>query len=248
MERIKRTKTLLEIRNTMSSILCGTLENSCPKELIPFIEALLKIMESNSTHVVNLTQLKYIAKEYSTATLSDTRLTEEAVKSGLFISHGYNNLSLNPRFQVDLPFLLGKSSAYTRFLRSFYFPPESPSHGLRDKLRIGVALFNAGFYFECHEYLEGVWKREQKDARLFAKSLIHLAVGMYHLEYGNTKGFTNYIVRAKEGLKRFKPRFCGVDVERLLSSIESVLTEAEGKGFTSMEHILYRITVDLGEY
>jgi predicted metal-dependent hydrolase len=197
--------------------------------------------------VVNLSQLNYIPEEGgSPATSYPAQLVEEALKRGLFISYGENSLSLSPLFQADFPFLRGKSGAYTRFLRSFSIPKETHCPELRRRLEIAAALFNEGFYFECHEYLEGVWKSERGEARLFVKSLIHLAVGMYHLEYGNRKGFTNYLIRAKEELKGFQPRFCGIEVERLLLRIERVLSEAEGKDFTSIAQMPYGITIDLG--
>ena len=47
-------------------------------------------------------------------------------------------------------------------------------------LERGIALFNRGEYFDCHEVLEEVWTSERGRRRLFLQSLIHVAVGFYH--------------------------------------------------------------------
>jgi len=55
-------------------------------------------------------------------------------------------------------------------------------------LERGIALFNHGEYFACHEVLEQAWTTERGPRRLFLQSMIHMAVGFHHHQRGNPPG------------------------------------------------------------
>ena len=76
----------------------------------------------------------------------------------------------------------------------------------------GVAEFNAGFYFECHDTLEDLWSGLRGPARDFFQGLIQVSVGFYHLGGGNLRGAESMFARA---LRRFEPypdRYFGFDL------------------------------------
>jgi hypothetical protein len=52
----------------------------------------------------------------------------------------------------------------------------------------GIALFNAGRYFDAHEVWEEIWLRASGDTKVFYQMLIQSAVGLHHYERGNARG------------------------------------------------------------
>jgi predicted metal-dependent hydrolase len=76
----------------------------------------------------------------------------------------------------------------------------------------GVAQFNAGHYFECHDTLEDMWTGIRGPSRDFFQALIQVSVAFYHLTNGNLAGADSMLRRA---LKRFEPypgRYFGFDL------------------------------------
>ena len=76
----------------------------------------------------------------------------------------------------------------------------------------GVAEFNDGLYFECHDTLEEMWAGLRGPARDFFQGLIQVSVAFYHLGGGNLPGARSMLGRA---LKRFEPypdRYFGFDL------------------------------------
>ena len=55
---------------------------------------------------------------------------------------------------------------------------ESPEL-LRERLLRGVALFNAGKFWEAHEAWEDAWREEEGDTRVFLQGLIQIAAGYF---------------------------------------------------------------------
>jgi predicted metal-dependent hydrolase len=84
----------------------------------------------------------------------------------------------------------------------------------------GIEEFNAGQYFECHDTLEAVWSETNGQDKLFLQGLIQTSIGFYHLLNGNTKGAKSMFGKALAKLYAYKPQYGGLDVERLVQSIE----------------------------
>ena len=55
-------------------------------------------------------------------------------------------------------------------------------------VRDGVALYNAGRFWEAHEALEAVWRAATGPDRVLWQGLIQAAAAMLHRERGNTHG------------------------------------------------------------
>lgn len=75
-------------------------------------------------------------------------------------------------------------------------------------------------YFEAHEVLEGYWHSDRID---FYKGLIQLAVGLYHLNSGNTAGFRQLLTRARQLLTPYAPEFRAMNVARVLDYVDDCL-------------------------
>jgi hypothetical protein len=65
----------------------------------------------------------------------------------------------------------------------------------------GLALFNRGQYFACHEVWEAVWLRNTGAEKLFYQGLIQAAVAILHAERGNPRGAASTWRKARAKLE-----------------------------------------------
>jgi hypothetical protein len=91
----------------------------------------------------------------------------------------------------------------------------------------GIALFNHGEFFECHEVLEEAWTPERGPRRLFLQSLIHMAVGFYHNTRGNQVGAVRQLRKGLRKLAPYLPICERVDTARLEGEVLEVLRAIE---------------------
>jgi hypothetical protein len=91
----------------------------------------------------------------------------------------------------------------------------------------GIELFNRHRFFECHEVWEEAWTPERGPNRLFLQSLIHLAVGLYHAERGNSPGAVRQLRKGLRKLSAYLPSHEGVDTARLHSDALASLQHIE---------------------
>ena len=87
-----------------------------------------------------------------------------------------------------------------------------------ERLRVGVHLFNAGEFFECHEVLEDLWRDERGPIRELYQGILQVGVGFYHLGRGNYRGALNLLGYGIARLERVAPDAHGLDVGALLLS------------------------------
>lgn len=73
----------------------------------------------------------------------------------------------------------------------------------------GVALYNDGYYFECHDVLEELWSGVRGPARDFLQGLIQIAVGHYHLGNANREGAASMFARALKRLDGYPDGYFG---------------------------------------
>lgn len=91
---------------------------------------------------------------------------------------------------------------------------EKPSPELLE----GIAQFNRGEYYECHETLEDIWRMETGPIREFYKGILQVGVAVHHARRGNLKGARRLVDSGTDLLKPFEPRCMGVDVANLLEA------------------------------
>jgi len=100
---------------------------------------------------------------------------------------------------------------------------------MHERLSEGIEFFNDGQFFRCHEVLEEAWKLEGGQRRLFLQSLIHLAVGFYHYQCGNTLGAVRQLRKGVAKLAAYAPSCEGLDTAQLYrEALEA--TEAVERG------------------
>jgi predicted metal-dependent hydrolase len=99
------------------------------------------------------------------------------------------------------------------------------------RFRQAVEEFNGRLFFECHETLEAIWMEDPNPrTRLFFQGLIQVAVGFYHLGNLNFKGSRNLLERGVGKLSAFAPTRHGVDLNALISAVETCRSEIERLG------------------
>jgi uncharacterized protein len=91
----------------------------------------------------------------------------------------------------------------------------------RAALEKGVAEFNAGLFYECHDTLEELWSGVRGPSRDFFQGLIQVAVGLYHLGNGNRAGARSLLDRASTRLHRYPDAYGGLDLGALRASLAS---------------------------
>lgn len=77
----------------------------------------------------------------------------------------------------------------------------------------GLQLFNAGDYFEAHEFLETAWRAETAPIRELYRGILQVGVGFYHLQRGNFPGAHKLFQRALRWLEPFPACCQGINVE-----------------------------------
>lgn len=82
----------------------------------------------------------------------------------------------------------------------------------RVALARGVAQFNRGLYFECHETLEELWSGLRGPARDFFQGLIQVSVGFHHLHRENHVGALRTFTRAMGRFEPYPARYIGFDL------------------------------------
>ena len=104
--------------------------------------------------------------------------------------------------------------------------PEAPPPGLL----AGIAQFNAGEYWACHETLEDLWRPEPDHIRYLYQGLLQVGVGFYHLRRGNYRGAVNKLTGGLAYLAPSAPECLGVDVARLRAEAGAVLAAVRALG------------------
>ena len=87
-------------------------------------------------------------------------------------------------------------------------------------LLAGLAEFNAGQFFECHETLEALWVVEIDPIRYLYQGILQIGVGLYHFTRGNFRGALSLSHRGLTLLQPFRPRAMGIDIEQLVADSE----------------------------
>jgi hypothetical protein len=83
-------------------------------------------------------------------------------------------------------------------------------------LRVAVAMFNAGEFFEQHEVLEELWREASGPPRELYQGILQVGVGFHHLERGNQRGALSLLDRGLARLWRVPPGTEGIDVGALI--------------------------------
>jgi uncharacterized protein len=97
----------------------------------------------------------------------------------------------------------------------------------RRQVAEGMAQFNQGLFFECHDTLEDVWTGVRGPSRDFFQGLIQVAVGFYHLGNDNRGGAATMLRRGLGRLARYPDGYGGLELARLRLEVQEWLERVE---------------------
>lgn len=138
------------------------------------------------------------------------------VDRGLLLRHG-DSVAVPRRFVVHLAYFKQQAPRLLGVLEELR-SPGSPAVG--EDIRRGAALLNGRLYFECHEYLEGVWKATSGREKAFFHGIVQVAAAFYHFEKSNWHGARTLLRKGQQKLSQYPGSFLGVDLERFRRVLE----------------------------
>ncbi len=94
----------------------------------------------------------------------------------------------------------------------------------------GLEHFNAGEYFEAHEFLETAWRAESGPVRELYRGVLQVAVAYYHIQRGNSAGAFKLFAHSRKWLAPFPPTCQGIHLARLLHDVDQVEAELHRLG------------------
>ena len=89
----------------------------------------------------------------------------------------------------------------------------------------GIALFNAGEYFDAHEVWEALWRDTAGGDRRFYQGLIQAAVAVYHAHNGNALGAQRLFDSGRRHMSPYGPAHLGLDVAAIWQAVAMALAE-----------------------
>ncbi len=92
--------------------------------------------------------------------------------------------------------------------------------------REGLALFNQGRFFDCHEAWEVVWKQAEGAERLLVQGLIQAAVALLHVERGNLRGARSVYAKACAKLDPLPSNLMGLALEDFRIALRDFFNDA----------------------
>ena len=87
----------------------------------------------------------------------------------------------------------------------------------------GVALFNAGEFFDAHEVWEDLWRECASAERRFFQALIQAAVSAYHKARGNMTGATRLLNSGRKYMEPFRPAHRGLVIDAFWNAMAAHL-------------------------
>jgi len=90
----------------------------------------------------------------------------------------------------------------------------------------GLEHFNAGEFFEAHEFLEAAWQAERGPVRELYRGVLQVAVAYYHIQRGNLAGAFKLFARSRKWLAPFGPVCQGIHLAHLLRDVDRVEAES----------------------
>jgi predicted metal-dependent hydrolase len=96
-------------------------------------------------------------------------------------------------------------------------------------LRRGIAQFNSGDYWECHETLEELWRAEPDPIRYLYQGILLAAVGLLHLQRGNRRGALSKLRASVSRLEPYVPVCMGIDVAGLRADLLRLIAHLDAR-------------------
>lgn len=124
-----------------------------------------------------------------------------------------------PRDELGRPLPHG-SEGVARIPDDLDLPPD-------ETIAYAQELLDKGMAFHAHEVFEAAWKNGPQNERSLWQSLAQLAVGITHVQRGNTRGALGVLSRARAGLADDEADMHVVDVRALVGYADALIDDLE---------------------
>ncbi len=104
-----------------------------------------------------------------------------------------------------------------------------------DSLALGVAQFNSGNYYACHDTLEALWMEAGDPDRRFYQGILQTAVAYYHLGNKNWRGCVILLGEGIAKLSDFFPVYYDYDIASFLEANQTNLSELQKLGSEGLD-------------
>ena len=134
---------------------------------------------------------------------------KEAIKAAINLN--VDNVVARSRFMAHMPQLIEQAAGKdnTEAIR------ESCDESISNVALEGVEAFNAGNYFDAHEYLEEAWNEDTSTSRDVYKAVLQIAVAYLQIERQNYRGAVKMFLRARQWLSPLPDVCRGINIDRL---------------------------------
>lgn len=115
---------------------------------------------------------------------------------------------------------------------AFREEPDEVVSSIGEAMEKAVALFDAGRFFEAHEFFEYIWKHDDipEGERDFWKGVTQVAVGCAHTQRGNATGALTLLERAAGYLAGYPVVHNGIDRNALVGIAARVAEQVRSRG------------------
>lgn len=94
----------------------------------------------------------------------------------------------------------------------------------------GVAEFNQGQYYACHDTLEALWMEAADPPKSLYQGFLQVAVACYHLGNKNWQGAVILLGEGISRLQTYEPEFAGLDVKQFVDVSANLLECLQQQG------------------
>ncbi len=108
----------------------------------------------------------------------------------------------------------------------------------------GIAQFNAGEYYACHDTLEALWMDSIDPDKKFYQGVLQIAVACYHLHNRNWRGAVTLLGEGIGRLPYYQPVYAGVNVARLIGDSSNLLKILQSIGIDGIGDFVDRLAQD----
>ncbi len=146
-------------------------------------------------------------------------------------SYGALELDFFCRSRADLDVFLAAAGplAEPEFVTDLSRAPEHLSdERLLSKAR---ALFNAERYWECHEVLEGLWRRKEGEEKSLLQGIILVCAAFVHHQKGEEEVALGVLARGANQLDPSRSEYGGFDLSKLRGNVRRVLSSRRFSNF-----------------
>ncbi len=96
-------------------------------------------------------------------------------------------------------------------------------------IRMAIQYFNDERFWECHEVLEGVWKKTFEGEKDLVQGIILVAAALVHYQKNENNICHSIMKRAMEKLSNAKGMYHGINIDKFQQTIAEIISSTKIK-------------------